>query len=112
EVLSVGAGAGLLSEPLANSIERASVAAGMGNGISFLSYLSNSIRRDDGREIPYSIVTGIPGEAADLLKRAAGGEPLPGCDDVASEAIRPESSVASLPPIFLNDWAAKDLDVK
>ncbi|HEV7680718.1 MAG TPA: ABC transporter permease [Pyrinomonadaceae bacterium] len=110
QVLSVGAGAGLISAPLAGSIERTSAAAGMGNGASFLSYLSNSIRRADGREIPYSIVTGIPGEMWETLQHAD-GEPLPGCKAL-EQLPSGEPSVAQLPPILLNDWAAKDLDVK
>ncbi|HEV7746482.1 MAG TPA: ABC transporter permease [Pyrinomonadaceae bacterium] len=111
QVLSVGAGAGLISEPVANSIERASQAAGMGNGASFLSYLSNSIRRDDGREIPYSIVTGIPGEPAEILEPSRGLR-MPGCYAEDLPGADNQSSVAQMPPIFLNDWAAKNLDVK
>lgn len=112
EVLSVGAGAGLISEPLANSIERASVAAGMGNGTSFLSYLSNRIRGDDGREIPYSIVTGIPGEPAEVLEPTYGARMRSCFADEYFPRAANQSSLAELPPIFLNDWAAKDLDVK
>ncbi len=57
---------------------------------SYLTYLANTIRFN-GREIPYSLVTGVDAGFDQWLK-----------DDQS----------ASPPPIVLNDWAAMDLGVK
>src|SRR5262249_7461016 len=53
-----------------------------------LTYLANSIRVSD-REVPYSLVT-----ATDLT------------------AIAPNLTTGSVPPLVLNEWAARDLSAK
>ncbi|HKQ51125.1 MAG TPA: ABC transporter permease [Pyrinomonadaceae bacterium] len=60
------------------------------------SYLANSIRSGP-REVPYSLVTALDDESFDKLKSTS-----------------PSSSQAAsaLPPIVLNEWAARELDVQ
>ncbi len=60
------------------------------------SYLANSIRSGP-REIPYSLVTAIDDESFERLK---------------STAPSPEPTSSSLPPIVLNEWAARELGVE
>jgi putative ABC transport system permease protein len=120
QLLSVESFAGYLPEALAGNpldqknlsgrgdfealVDKAAHSSGDAGAWPFLSYLVNSIRRDDGREIPYSIVTGIAGELMVMQENRVG------CD--ASDARRSVSGTAHLPPIMLNEWAASDLQVK
>lgn len=89
EFFAVETESAIISDPLAEAVGRGAAELG-GESRSFLSYLANSIR-SGGRDIPYSLVTAIePG----LLPGLARGEG----DD--------------LPPLVLNDWAARELGVK
>jgi ABC-type lipoprotein release transport system permease subunit len=117
QVLSVESFAGYLPETLAGNnqkaspgrgdfeamVDKAAHSSGNSGASSFLSYLVNSIRRDDGREIPYSIVTGIPGEMMVVQGYRIG------CDLDRRGSV---SATADLPPIMLNEWAGSDLQVK
>jgi putative ABC transport system permease protein len=106
--LSVENDAGLISEALSQSVEKASDAARALGPIPYLSYLINSIKHDDGREIPYSIVTGA---SRVLLMRMERDDTklLPGCENIP---LQDDTSSTNLPPIVLNEWAANDLGVK
>ena len=87
--LSVETESAIISDQLAAAILQAARDLGVSSS-SFLSYLANSIRVGE-REVPYSLVTAVePGV-------------LPG---LAS------SGAADLPPIVLNDWAARDLGAR
>jgi ABC-type lipoprotein release transport system permease subunit len=57
----------------------------------FFTYLANAIRAGD-REIPYSLVTAVE-ESSPLVRDAGRNHP-------------------ELPPIFLNEWALRDLDAR
>jgi putative ABC transport system permease protein len=102
--LSIESSAGFIPEALAENVKRAS---GQPTS-SYLSYLINSIRKDDGREIPYSIVTGVTRERFELMQHDA-PEHRVGCD-VSDEKAR--GATANLPSIMLNEWAGSDLQVK
>ena len=66
-----------------------------------LSYLANSIE-SAGRTIPYSLVTALDEESfKGLVNKDGQGKALP-----LPSSTKPE------PPIILNEWAARDLDVK
>ncbi len=101
--LSVENSAGLISEPLAETVQKATFSADIEGALPFLSYLVNGIRRNDGREIPYSIVTGLSHEAFEMVQRGDLGR-LAGCND--------PPAAATLPAIVVNDWAGSDLKVK
>jgi ABC-type antimicrobial peptide transport system permease subunit len=88
-----------------------------------LSYLANSIRSGE-REIPYSLVTAIDDERFGELRRASTTAPstpptlskastLPTSLALStpSTSSSPSSSL-SLPPIILNEWAARELQVQ
>ena len=80
----------LLSDEVLNGANQA--AAGLGlSAEPIFSYLATTIRID-GREIPYSLVTGMPERLIPRAKAGAAG-----------------STPAGEPPIWLNDWAAADL---
>lgn len=86
--LSLESAAGLLSDEPA-AVARAAAARLGFRSVSYLSYLANAIRVG-GRTIPYSLVTARELEPGDAF---------------AGERRR----ATSLPPIWLNDWAARDL---
>jgi len=97
--------AGYLSDSLAQGIDD-SLTFKTATLTEYLSYLVNGIRRDDGRVIPYSIITGASRESIESLER--NGE---GCD-ANSAPSKDNDQVTPLPPILLNEWAAHDLAVK
>src|SRR6185295_9061443 len=66
-----------------------------------LSYLANSIRAGV-REVPYSLVTALDDQS---LRELPGARPLEAATD--SDA---GSASSSLPPIWLNEWSASDLE--
>ena len=104
QALSVESFAGLIPGTLAEEVERASLDAQTSGAMPFLSYLINGIRRDDGRELPYSIVTGVTNESMELMQHDEYRH-LPGCGE--SETAQPP-----LPQILLTEWAGSDLQVK
>src|SRR6185503_19216933 len=67
-----------------------------------LSYLANSIRAGV-REIPYSLVTALDDQS---LRELPGPRPLEAAPDPYA------GSASSLPPIWLNEWAASDLEAR
>lgn len=99
--LSVETGAGVISETLAERVGQAARQTGNAGASPYLSYLVNSMRLENGRAIPYSIVTGVHGEMFEIIQHRDGGH-LRGCDD----------SFTDLPPLILNEWAANDLGAK
>ena len=70
------------------------------------SYLANSIR-SGSREIPYSLVTAIDDESFEKLKRT----PASVSSTPPSSGL-PSSASSALPPIILNEWAARELGVQ
>jgi ABC-type lipoprotein release transport system permease subunit len=70
------------------------------------SYLANSIRSGP-REIPYSLVTAIDDESFEKLRRA----PAP-VSSTPSSPLSPSQASFALPPIILNEWAARELAVQ
>jgi putative ABC transport system permease protein len=70
--------------------------------VPILSYLANGIRLGQ-REVPYSVVTAINGEAFEVTSHDHGRGPV-------SESVPNE--VFALPRIVLNEWAASDLGAK
>jgi ABC-type lipoprotein release transport system permease subunit len=105
--VSIESAAGYLSDSLAQAVEHASTTTA--GAAPYLSYLVNSIRRDDGRDIPYSIITGVSYETMGLLQHN-GYQPLPGCDPLGPQN-NDSNPATRLPPILLNQWAANDLGV-
>ncbi len=68
--------------------------------VPVLSYLANSISAGK-RSTPYSLVTALNEETLEKLK-------TPGREGTASSASQPSQH----PPIILNEWTARDLDVR
>ena len=89
-VVSVESQTGLLDDVRATAVERAAVAEALSTRPVF-SYLVSSLRSGD-RTTPYSLVTATDLTSVASVPLAAG----PG---------------GGLPPIVLNDWAARDLAV-
>ncbi len=106
--LSVESSAGLVQEFWAEKVQTAAQSAQTG-AWPFLSYLVNGIRRDDGGEIPYSIVTGVDLKMLEFMQHNELGHRA-GCDASAPTGNVP--ATAQLPPIMLNEWAQSDLQVK
>ncbi len=79
----------IISDPIADEAKLAISNAEL-NSTSFLTYLANTIRIGQ-QEIPYSLVTGIEGGAAEGLRH---------------------NSSDQIPPMMLNEWAARDLDAR
>ncbi len=98
--LSVEGATGMISETLAKKVGEAARQT-RNSGAPYLSYLINNLRLENGRAIPYSIVTGVDGEMFEIIQHHDGGH-LRGCDD----------SFTDLPPLILNRWAADDLGAK
>ena len=90
---------GLISDPLAQAARETANRLDL-HASAIFTYLTNRIR-SGSREIPYSLVAAIDREQYEALQgTAARRAPLP------SASVLPSSS---LPPIVLNDWAARDL---
>jgi putative ABC transport system permease protein len=92
---------GLLPEAVESSIRGAAERAKMPT-VGALTYLATSIRAR-GREIPYSLISAIDLEAHDRLRGGTTSQPV-----VTMSAV-PAQGASALPPIRLNEWAAKDL---
>jgi hypothetical protein len=108
QVLSVESSAGFFPDALVKTVDTAAN-AGYGGAWPFLSYLVNRLRKDDGREIPYSIVTGVEPKMMEFMQHGEGGH-RSGCD--ASAPMGNTPATAHLPPIMLNEWAESDLQIK
>ncbi|HKY29112.1 MAG TPA: FtsX-like permease family protein [Pyrinomonadaceae bacterium] len=108
--LSVESAAGLVSDTLVESIQQAAQSAKTNGGYPYLSYLVNSIRKDDGRAIPYSIVTSVDEKLMEYLQHDQLGH-RSGCDATLRAGMGRDPRTAHLHPLILNDWAAKDLGV-
>jgi putative ABC transport system permease protein len=109
EALSVESVAGLVPDTLAESIQQAAQSARTGGAWPYLSYLVNGIRRDDGRTIPYSIVTSVEDKMLEYLQHDELGHRT-GCDATVPAGMGRDSKTAHLPPLILNQWAASDLN--
>ena len=81
----------IINEPIANAARETAGALSLPT-IPVLSYLANSINSGD-RSIPYSLVTALDDET---LQRLA----------------KPTTQPSQLPPIILNEWAARDLEAQ
>jgi ABC-type antimicrobial peptide transport system permease subunit len=73
-----------------------------------LSYLVNRISFE-GKSIPYSLVTAVPGWRFDEIKSGTGQTSVTRKNVSTSPA--PRVSESGRPPIILNEWAARDLGV-
>lgn len=89
QCLSVETEGTLIGEGLADHVRNAANALGLRTRFLF-TYLANTIRAG-GREIPYSLVTGL---------------------DFPSFGLPPTSPGRELPPVVLNRWAAQDLEAR
>ncbi len=107
QMVSVESVAGMVPPALADNIQKA--AASGGGAWPFLSYLINGVRKDDGREIPYSIVTAVEDKMLEYMQHNELGH-RSGCDANAGAGKVP--ATAHLPPIILNEWAGSDLQVR
>ncbi|MGH9943155.1 MAG: ABC transporter permease [Pyrinomonadaceae bacterium] len=99
QALSVESESGVISSALAASV---------GGGEELFSYLANSIRADDGREVPYSLVTAVDAKRFEALQHAEDGRRA-GC---GGEEAGGDGRTSTFPPIVLNDWAAGALEAR
>jgi hypothetical protein len=76
---------------------------------SILTYLANLIR-SGRREVPYSLVTAMDRQSLSYLETEQMASPIQGRNVALGR--KGEDVASSLPPILLNDWAARDLDVQ
>ena len=103
---------GIISEPLERRVLDAAKKLGLG-AIPVFTYLANTIRIGD-REIPYSLVTGLPLNA--LFERSVrSGDATPGPTPAASAARPDLGTPLQMPPsdphaMVLNEWAARELN--
>ncbi|MDQ3665583.1 MAG: FtsX-like permease family protein [Acidobacteriota bacterium] len=111
QTLAVESSAGFVPEALAEKVVLAAESSETLGAAPFLSYLVNSIRRDDGPEIPYSIVTGVVDKMMEEMQHDQSGH-LASCDASLPAGRGSEPATAHLPPIMLNEWAATALQVK
>jgi putative ABC transport system permease protein len=95
--LSVETGGGVISEALAQRVGQAAQQTGNASASAYFSYLINSMRLENGRAIPYSIVTGLDTELFGSIEGTR-----PGCLISSSAQL----------PLVLNEWAANDLGAK
>lgn len=109
QALSVESFAGFVSDSLTERVETAAKPANTSGAWPFLSYLVNGIRKDNGSEIPYSIVTGVDGKMLESMQHDEVGH-RSGCDASAFRGSVP--ATANLPPILLNEWARNDLQAQ
>jgi ABC-type lipoprotein release transport system permease subunit len=98
--LSLETESAIVGDALGRQAGEAGQSLGFGASAIY-SYLANSIRAG-GREIPYSLVTAFDGERLAELTRMAG--------QATSSTERAGESGSA--PIWLNEWAARDLGVK
>jgi ABC-type lipoprotein release transport system permease subunit len=105
---------GILGESLERSLRDAGQALGLG-AVPIFTYLANTIRIGD-REIPYSLVTGLP---LNLVLNRTGRDGSARSNEVpsASPQQRPElgarlQHAPNPDAIVLNEWAARELDAR
>ncbi len=106
--LSVESVAGLIPDGLAETIDRAALSSKTGGAEPYLSYLVNRIGKNGQREIPYSIVTGVELKMFENKQHDEQGRAT-GCDTTKPAGNGSLPATANLPPLILNEWAAKDL---
>jgi putative ABC transport system permease protein len=98
----------LLPASLANTAENAAHSQSL-MAFPIFSYLANRIRSGE-RAIPYSLVTGVDVAVWETLRDAADD------DQTLSQAVRGTAagvrSPEGVPPIILNEWAARDLGAR
>ncbi|HJZ81098.1 MAG TPA: FtsX-like permease family protein [Pyrinomonadaceae bacterium] len=99
--LSVENGTGMISETLAQKVKDAAQQTGNAGVSQYFSYLINSLRLENGSAIPYSIVTAMNPDLFEGIRLEKSAYRR-GCDVSATD----------LPPLILNEWAAKDLGAK
>ncbi len=109
QTFSIESSAGFIPDALADRVEAAAQTAETSGAWPFLSYLVNSLRKDDGREVPYSIVTGVESKSMEWMQHDELGH-RSGCD--ASAGVGQAPATAHLPPILLNEWAGADLQAR
>ncbi|HEX4900540.1 MAG TPA: ABC transporter permease, partial [Pyrinomonadaceae bacterium] len=109
QTISVESEAGLLPETLAEAVQAAAQSSELA-AAPFLSYLVNGIRTDEGREIPYSIVSSVGAEMMEVMQHNESGH-MPSCETFPPAGTQ-RSPTSQLPPILLTEWAGKDLQVK
>jgi ABC-type lipoprotein release transport system permease subunit len=116
--LALESESGLVNDALADAAREAARRAGM-ETTPVLSYLANSLRVGV-REVPYSIVTAVGEDAFGRLAAAgAAREDASGAasGSVESGAVETRAPVVGgddkgLPPVVLNEWAARELGAK
>ncbi len=109
--LSIESSSGFIPDELADKVSLTARSAETTGALPYLSYLINSIRKDDGREIPYSIVTGVDPELLETMQHDERGH-LAGCEASLPAGRGSVAATAELPAIMLNQWAGADLQVK
>ncbi len=133
--LALESDSALVNDHLAEAARAAAEKSGM-RAAPVLSYLANTISAN-GREVPYSLVTAIDGESFERLRTSgqtvgAGLAPArsdsvdatsretesrgrgqaPPRQSSSGEESAGESASSKLPPLILNEWAARDLDAR
>ncbi|HYH86832.1 MAG TPA: ABC transporter permease [Pyrinomonadaceae bacterium] len=115
--LALESESGLVGDGLDAAAREAARRTGMSAEPVF-SYLANSIRAGE-REVPYSIVTAFGEDAFDRLleaskSREGAGRPKTIDERRAVGTQTPGSNVdeKSLPPVVLNEWAARELGAR
>jgi ABC-type lipoprotein release transport system permease subunit len=101
---------GLINDSLAETARATAARSGFQRASPIFSYLANTIRSGT-REIPYSIVTAIDEESLERLRRT-GAESDAGDKAFQSSAPQANASASQAAPIILNEWAARDLEVR
>jgi putative ABC transport system permease protein len=113
--LSLESESALVNDALAAAAREAAGASGA-RAVPVLSYLANSISAN-GREVPYSLVTAVDDGVFRDLQGNAGRATRDDGPEGDPASARPSSpgggpSADSLPPIVLNEWAARELDAR
>jgi putative ABC transport system permease protein len=107
--LSLETDSALVSNSLAETASAAANRLGLRPQPVF-SYLANSIRSGP-REIPYSLVTAIDDESFEQLKRTPASTSST-TSSTSHSSVAPASTSSQLPPIILNEWAARELGIQ
>lgn len=112
--IALESSSGLINDRLAETARATAARSGL-RVSPIISYLANTIRSGP-REIPYSIVTAIDEESLERLKGTDAGKVAvdKATDASASrvEVAAASSSASQTAPIVLNEWAARELEIK